>query len=958
MANEGERKQNKVFAFLGKYWGMKLIIFICVLSFIFFSVAGSQIKEIKPGDGFNLTRKEISVHASNPEWSNTGIATSSFGTATSNIEAKITGDLYLCGGEERFETKTLLIDYVLCADGSRPKYPSEEEFLNAGSRINPYKNYPWDTDSVCPAVTDVSGNPISRFAESIDYQNVGIKVSQYDRISFDLVKVKKTINSCNSIPFGISFDDTLFLNSSRTQKASESQVCAGGKMYRFDGELIELDSKSGDSFEEYRSEDPSPYGNTLVASRISSTWVAGSFADSRIDPDPNFLLTNTSGVTPPKYHFNCTNLTGNRAEFFKYTSKAISAQCGFDAGRVPSMYGYSKLVDSSGKELMDSNGRTQEYAELLIAKIGGGNSYGSTGLCLNGFTNNSNYTNNISESDCLSNKNYDTAILQSSLRLNYNFIINNDIQGQDLKLIIADWSDAYKDNLGGYNVFIKQSCYRADAQNLYAYIGDKSPVELASDGKPLMLDGTDSRVMRVKDFLKNKDNEIYDISGMIGSSTGKLFFIIQDNGDGYNNNSGSYSIEMEMEVVPTIISDIVKLLTNPIKELFAHSATGSGFNTVYQGGITKEFYDNLLNNGIKDIVLYVLLLYIVLFGIGYTLGLSETRASEFIKIAGKIGLMLVLLSDTSWSFLNKYFFNIFWFGTDYLITAFAKFFNDNGPAEYTSAFIFLDKSIGVLFQWQNLVRLFSLLGTGLLINPICLFFFFTIAKGLINLLIGGIKGVLYYSTAIIINGFLIGLAPLFLSFILFKTTYSLFDAWVKQIIINMMVVVLYFASIGFLNEIVYFSLYQILNFGAYMECLLPIHLGPINLCLVMFPMSFSSYPVIAPDANFDYASMVISATIPIKYTHLIIFYIITTFYLAILEIIPTLSSMLFGGSLMFSISSVARSAMDGLAYPIGMDNKSQQKRQEAINSRKNKYDTGGKEDGNEEKAEPKVGFRK
>ena len=359
MTNEGEGKQNKVFAFLGKYWGMNLIIFICVLSFIFFSVAGSQIKEIKPGDGFNLTRKEISVHASNPEWSNTGIATSSFGTATSNIEAKITGDLYLCGGEERFETKTLLIDYVLCADGSRPKYPSEEDFLSAAGRINPYRNYPWDNDAVCPSVTDASGNPISRFAKSIDYKDTGLKVSQYDRISFDLVKVKKTINSCTSIPFGISFDNTLFLNPPRTQKALESQVCSGGKVYLSSSEVVEIDSNSGDSFEEYRSEDPSAYGNNIVANRNSSISIAGSFADLRIDPDPNFLLTNSSGVSPPQYHFNCANLTSNKAEFFKYTSKAISAHCGFDVSRVSGMYGYRKLVDSNGKDLLDSNGRSQ-----------------------------------------------------------------------------------------------------------------------------------------------------------------------------------------------------------------------------------------------------------------------------------------------------------------------------------------------------------------------------------------------------------------------------------------------------------------------------------------------------------------------------------------------------------------------------------------------------------------------
>lgn len=839
-----------------------LIVFLVLIGVIFLGLViyGSQIEEIKPGDGFSSSFKKVKVNASSEKWEETGIIVNEL-MAKTQINLYINGNIFLCGGDNGFEEKEILIHSTKCLGGINPNYPSEADFIRAIDKKNPYSSYNWS--SICASTG-------GRFEPSMKYEKINnMKISQNDFVQFSLIPTNKIIGSCSNIPSDIIFANTPNLNVSEC------------RAFEMENEKISR----------IVSNDPSPRGNKFFLGPSFFNWYIGNFADFRYEFDNPEITDANLKKDNIKTFSSCLNTNSNLNNFLRLETLEINQFCKTFFGLTGSSY--FKINDK------------EEYAEHLVAKIGGNTDWGSSGkLCL--------HTGDANGS-CFNRR------FAGSLRLNFPYEIKqNNIFNDDLLLIVEDDEMLYYDNVGGYNVSVLHTCPRSNGKSLYLYVGDSPP----DDGRIFF--NTNPVMPNLLELITNDDGEI-DISAFIRSQdpAHKIFLIIKDNGDGYQNNKGSYDVEFEVESVPTIISDIMNWLIDPIKEFLGRNPDS---NRVFQNGIVKDFYDGLINQGIRDIVRYIILIFVFITAISFVIGITEMKFFELMKMVFKLSFVLVLLNDSSWEFLNKNFFNMFWFGAEYLVSAFAKFFGENTNYDYNSVFIFFDRSIAYLFNWKNFIRFLSLICAGFF-NPINFFIAIVIAKGLIDILHAFFKGVVLYVSALIVSGFLIAISPIFICFILFKNTYQFFDTWIKQLIMYTTVPALFFIVVGFLNEILFFSIFQILNFGVYTECLLPISFGGgLDICLLYFPMPFANN-TISLNMDDSYADMVTSI-IPVSLMHVINFAIIGKAYLFTLEIIPILASMIFGGSPRFSVTDVANQGVDAMKYAVGIDKDSLQRRKD------------------------------
>jgi type IV secretory pathway VirB6-like protein len=743
-------------------------------------------------------------------------------------------------------------------------------------------------------------------ANNSDYTNTKISVSNGDFIKFNLVPIVKKIDNCGTISSNLDFsfdkDDTFYNKNGSKIKASD--VCRGDDFYTTNSKddkdkipgipYLTSEYKKNISNDEHFEID----GNKWRRGAGANLWFKGSFMDLRLKIDDDDKIEKLS----------CPSSGGSLdPRLAKFESQVINEKCSKFARQGGSVFSFYQKMNGADYAV-DSDGQRIDLAEGLVAATLD-NANNST-QC---------FPTALSVSDCKGGVNYSGAdsIEKYSLRINYQYKVDNPaVLNQQLFLGIADTAANYSTNVGGYNVEVMRSCVKEDGEGLYLYIGDSAPQDF-----------TDAIDMsgKVKDG-------IYTIKN--AGSSGKLFFKIKDNMDGpngaenYGNNSGNYHLAFRVNASPTWISEIASRIVDPLRSLIFTKQVLLSTGEYIESGASFDLYHGIMDSGLRNIIRALLVLFVAIIGIGFTLGILELKSNDLFMIAFKVGAVSILLTDRSWYFLNKYFLNIFWYGPDVLISKFTGFYNELSTVKYNASFGFLDKTLGTLFQWENLTKWLSLLPYSIT-NPLSLFLFIMLFWSFWDIIQASIKGVVLYSVCIVINGFLVGLAPIFFCFMLFKITFRFFDSWIKQLIGNMMTVVLYFIIIGMLNEVIYNLMYQIFNFGAYKECMIPISIGTWKVCLVNFPMPFVGSALANFASNGASSAENIANMLPISIPVIITFKIFTKCYHIMVDVVNVLPSSIFGGSMMYSALDIASGASQGALYGIGMDDASIKRRHNA-----------------------------
>lgn len=256
------------------------------------------------------------------------------------------------------------------------------------------------------------------------------------------------------------------------------------------------------------------------------------------------------------------------------------------------------------------------------------------------------------------------------------------------------------------------------------------------------------------------------------------------------NYAGSYYLNIEAVTITNTISDLIMKIVNPLKDTLLD--------------VTKVIFSVIASdNTFIWTVRAALILYIVLYALFFTIGLTEFTQKDLIIRVFKISLVLILISRQSWTFFYEYIFSFYWDGMTYLIHA-----GTGNMGNENETFLFLDKTLGIFVKdatWKKLAGL-------IVAPPMGIIYLIVIFIGLWTYLIAILEAIISYLIAFIALALMITIAPILLVCILFSTTKPLFDSWLELMLHLALQPVFLFCGLMLLNEFMVIALYGALSF--------------------------------------------------------------------------------------------------------------------------------------------------
>lgn len=346
-------------------------------------------------------------------------------------------------------------------------------------------------------------------------------------------------------------------------------------------------------------------------------------------------------------------------------------------------------------------------------------------------------------------------------------------------------------------------------------------------------------------------------------------------------------------------------------------------------GVMQNIFTSM-SSQLVPIVNSLLVVYIAFLGILYMFGMIETPQIELVIRLIKIGVVLQLISPNSQSFFQNYLFDVFINANKDLIIYITG--NNSG-----NPLIFVDQILQFLiFDPNTLIKIVALSYATMLLGPI---YFIMIMIAVFQILIGAIgRTLITYCMNYIYIALLLMLAPIFIIFILFETTYSLFEAWIKNLLRSLFEPVILIAGMVFLTDIMIFVMNKIFNFGICFKCAFQPSLGSIPIpCIPGIMIS-----------NYDNMGSGITPFLFTMFGEVALFLMMASLMSKYAELASDITMAIFG-----SINSKAgaiggsRNALKGagqsLLSIVGADDKSKAKKAEQ-QSLKQDYDKNTKRD--------------
>jgi type IV secretion system protein VirB6 len=291
----------------------------------------------------------------------------------------------------------------------------------------------------------------------------------------------------------------------------------------------------------------------------------------------------------------------------------------------------------------------------------------------------------------------------------------------------------------------------------------------------------------------------------------KLYFKILDKF--YDDNSGQYKVIVKSGI-DRANPDPISYVTMLVKQfLFGVQSNGeellpglaaSNADGVFDGnngGIIKNIYMGIVNNpGYRTAVSALLTLYIMWTGMTYLAGNVQLTHTELIVRVGKIAVVSALLSsEYSWSFFNDYLFVYFIGGVEQILQIIMEA-GATGPGS--------PGILAMMIAPQTLAKLFSLLFSSWLGWLYILLF----GGALYFIVMIFFNAAVIYLSALIAVGMIIVMGPIFVCFLLFGITRSLFDNWLKQLISYAIQPIILFTGLLFISMTLKQEIYGALGF--------------------------------------------------------------------------------------------------------------------------------------------------
>ena len=279
----------------------------------------------------------------------------------------------------------------------------------------------------------------------------------------------------------------------------------------------------------------------------------------------------------------------------------------------------------------------------------------------------------------------------------------------------------------------------------------------------------------------------------------KVYFKILDRH--YSDNSGQYIITIKSGF-KDYNSDFLESFSNTILgDIFGARAIDSKaplLKTAPNEGIVPSLYKRIVGApGFKNAVKALMLLYVVITGMMFVIGVVQMTHKELVmRVVKLIFVSLLLSSEYSWTFFDYYLYGFFIDGSLYLKNLVLQ-----------AGFGGQKSIVSLVFSLQLFYKLSAVATTSFV--GIFYVIVYIIALGLFVFVV--FETYIAYLIAMMIMGLIIIMAPIFLSLILFGVTKRLFDIWLKKVMYYAIQPVFLFLGIGVISSIVIDLIYK--DFG-------------------------------------------------------------------------------------------------------------------------------------------------
>jgi type IV secretion system protein VirB6 len=297
---------------------------------------------------------------------------------------------------------------------------------------------------------------------------------------------------------------------------------------------------------------------------------------------------------------------------------------------------------------------------------------------------------------------------------------------------------------------------------------------------------------------KGKTREIggrvydYDKSNKIKKqySDSKLYFKIIDKF--YDDNNGQYRVVVKSGITQ-VSPDPITYVTNMVKTFL--------FGADNDYGLIRKIYAGVIKQpGYRLAVSAMLTLYIMFTALSYLAGNIQVTHTELLTRVGKIAIVSALLStEYSWSFFNDYLFVYFVGGVEQILQIIIEA-GATGPGS--------PSILAMMIAPQTLSKLFSLL----FVDWMGFIYIILFIAALYFVIMIFFEAAIIYLTALIAIGMIITMGPVFICFILFGITRSLFENWLKQLISYAIQPIILFTGLIFISMILRQEIYGSLGF--------------------------------------------------------------------------------------------------------------------------------------------------
>ncbi|WP_448605774.1 type IV secretion system protein [Neorickettsia risticii] len=230
----------------------------------------------------------------------------------------------------------------------------------------------------------------------------------------------------------------------------------------------------------------------------------------------------------------------------------------------------------------------------------------------------------------------------------------------------------------------------------------------------------------------------------------------------YQNNMGGYSLEFRTGVVdPKNTAKFFESVRSTLQDLL------TGQNEAIYRAITS-------NNDYVSLVKALIVLMIVLTGLRFLMGMSESPPSELLIKVLKMAIILQLISPSSWDFFYNNLFRLFIDGLNEVIAV----VNSHTGAGYQPdrPFAFLDDTVNILFKMLVSTKVKAIL----LAYPLGVFWWLILFFILVIYVVLVAYAFVVYITALVGISVLIVLMPILFLGMLFGQLKHTFDNWFTQ----------------------------------------------------------------------------------------------------------------------------------------------------------------------------------